>query len=200
MPIGRKSFTLIELLIVVAIIAILAAIAVPNFLEAQVRSKVSRVRADMRALKTALEAYATDYGKYPMLRNRPDQQNRGGIGDAVDLTTPVAYITSVGMPDPFRRATIDSHQVTWADTMTYGYVNINLCREQESIGDPLSSPQYLLFSWGPDFVVGPDPVTGAPSFYGDYAADPVGTNRYALWEYDPTNGTKSPGDILVWQG
>ena len=60
----RKAFTLIELLIVVAIIAILAAIAVPNFLEAQVRAKVSRVKNDMRTGATGLEAYAVDYGKY----------------------------------------------------------------------------------------------------------------------------------------
>ena len=59
------AFTLIELLIVVAIIAILAAIAVPNFLEAQVRSKVSKSRNDMRALATALETYKIDTNRYP---------------------------------------------------------------------------------------------------------------------------------------
>ena len=55
-----RAFTLIELLIVVAIIAILAAIAVPNFLEAQVRAKVSRVKSDMRSLATAIETYRID--------------------------------------------------------------------------------------------------------------------------------------------
>ncbi|MEO8376979.1 MAG: prepilin-type N-terminal cleavage/methylation domain-containing protein, partial [Candidatus Sumerlaeota bacterium] len=61
----KKGFTLIELLIVVAIIAILAAIAVPNFLEAQTRSKVSRVKADMRSIATAVEAYRIDNNTYP---------------------------------------------------------------------------------------------------------------------------------------
>jgi len=64
-----KGFTLIELLIVVAIIAILAAIAVPNFIEAQSRAKISRAKADMRSLATAIESYAVDNNQYPVLVN-----------------------------------------------------------------------------------------------------------------------------------
>ena len=64
-----QGFTLIELLIVVAIIAILAAIAIPNFIEAQVRSKVSRAKADMRSIATALEGYRVDNTGYPVDAN-----------------------------------------------------------------------------------------------------------------------------------
>src|SRR5690242_2638558 len=80
-----SGFTLIELLIVVAIIAILAAIAVPNFLEAQTRSKVSRVKADERSIATAIESYAVDTNHYP-------------FDVAIDVTFP--YYLSVGLSTP----------------------------------------------------------------------------------------------------
>src|SRR5512135_1472624 len=90
----RRAFTLIELLIVVAIIAILAAIAVPNFLEAQTRAKVSRVRADLRTVATALEAYAVDNAKFP-----PND----GVYNVLpkQISTPVAYLSSGLLVDPF---------------------------------------------------------------------------------------------------
>ncbi|HUT25407.1 MAG TPA: prepilin-type N-terminal cleavage/methylation domain-containing protein, partial [Sumerlaeia bacterium] len=96
----RPAFTLIELLIVVAIIAILAAIAVPNFLEAQVRSKVSRAHTDMRAVAVALEAYRTDNNRYPS--GAYGQSLTGNIlsNRLKPLTTPIAYITSIPA-DPF---------------------------------------------------------------------------------------------------
>ena len=88
-----KCFTLIELLIVVAIIAILAAIAVPNFLEAQVRSKVARCKSDMRNLANALEAYFVDNNKYVTensdllgILNESERAARGFRW----LTTPIA--------------------------------------------------------------------------------------------------------------
>lgn len=62
---NESGFTLIELLIVVAIIGILAAIAIPNLLQAQVRAKIARVKADMHTVVTAMELYAVDHNDYP---------------------------------------------------------------------------------------------------------------------------------------
>ncbi len=98
---AHRAFTLIELLIVVAIIAILAAIAVPNFLEAQVRAKVSRVQNDMRSVATALESYRIDGNSYPVVY--PENNWVNGFVDGAFyafLTTPISYITA-GPKDPF---------------------------------------------------------------------------------------------------
>jgi type II secretion system protein G len=61
----EKGFTLIELRIVVAIIGIIAAIAIPNLLNAIDRGKQKRTMADMRSIGTAIESYAVDNNFYP---------------------------------------------------------------------------------------------------------------------------------------
>ncbi len=63
---NRKGFTLIELMIVIAIIIILAAVAIPNYLKMTQRAKKSRVASDFQTLGTALESYRTDWGQYPV--------------------------------------------------------------------------------------------------------------------------------------
>jgi len=71
----RRGFTLIELMVVIAIIIILAAIAIPNYLKMTERAKRSRLSSDYATLATVLETFKTDWGVYP-------------VGTAVVVSTP----------------------------------------------------------------------------------------------------------------
>ena len=201
-----KGFTLIELLIVVAIIAILAAIAVPNFLEAQVRSKVSRVKADQRTLSIAVESYAIDNNKVPFgfqesktagqcqsvaFSNKLQVQSR--------LTTPVAYITTL-LQDPFReKGAINTtggadYGMTIYDYESYicqAYLNTNANAERAHS----NGYDWVIWSVGPKRQNGGliAPIllgtAGLPNFAGQGELIP-------RWVYDPSNGTVSYGWLM----
>ena len=74
----QAGFTLVEIMIVVAIIALLAAIAVPGFLRARKRSQASRIINDLRLVDSAVDQYAIENAKL--------------TGDAVGITDWTKYL------------------------------------------------------------------------------------------------------------
>ena len=123
------AFTLIELLIVVAIIGILAAIAVPNFLNARMRATIARMESDLKAVGDALMMYRIDNRCYfEQMGGNPYQELRR-------LTTPISYIAQIPH-DPFRRANAKYTSVT----PNYDY---------SSYG-PECKTDWLLHGLGPD--------------------------------------------------
>ena len=179
----RDGFTLIELLIVVAIIAILAAIAVPNFLEAQVRSKVSKVKSDFRTLKTGMESYAVDNTRYPLDNDAGTGFAGGDYRTWIALTTPVAYLTSV-FANPFRDPRIPKNP--YSNFEVYEFWGGSW--EQQKAALASFGVAYRITSTGPDLF-----RDGAPS------AQDCGEQNAAFFNrvYDATNGTKSGGDLLA---
>ncbi|MFH1737710.1 MAG: prepilin-type N-terminal cleavage/methylation domain-containing protein, partial [bacterium] len=128
-----RAFTLIELLIVVAIIGILAAIAMPNFMNARMRAQVTRATADLRSIRTAIDMYTTDHGREILdTVEIPNYTIAWQVW--AQLTTPVSYMSPGSLRDSFIPET-NPHSSGAADEAveigTYQYHNIKIWREQD---------------------------------------------------------------------
>lgn len=95
----ERGFTLIELMVVVLIIAILIAIAVPTFLGAQDRARNRAAQSELRNALTAAEALATDYERYWKVEQVCEGTSAGATADFIAaLQDSEGSLTFVPMP------------------------------------------------------------------------------------------------------
>lgn len=200
----RQAFTLVELLIVVAIIGILSAIALPNYRNATIKSHVVKAKMDLRTLSVGLESYRLDNSKFP-------RKNSDVLFFTYylmpDLTTPVAYVSNPNVIDPFgpveeyeevRQAPgFDEEGFTTKQLplIKNSYTYVPYASLSRIHGRPeIHKEGFALVSVGPDrqdsFIVDyPFP---------EYYRFPGETVRDSI--YNPSNGIDSFGDIGYFGG
>ncbi len=189
-----QGLTLIELLIVVAIVGILASIAIPNFLLSQVRARVARVQADHQAIGVALELYRLDENDYPPMR----EPNFSGGPPAIQgselkwwyvpnvLSTPVAYLSKSEILCPFGGNYDKEPYFPDEIWKRYGYENI-----AEMVAKAQSGWTVFQWRYPPEAI----------AWSGFWRLQCVGPDK--IWNpsvtYDPSNGVISGGDIIRTQ-
>jgi len=194
MKTNHPGFTLIEILIVVAIIGILAAIAVPNFNNALIKAKVTRVKADMTSIATAIDMYGIDYKGFPVpgdamgVTINLSSPNTPWTATKLSptLTTPVPYMSmlpfdlfnehSKGAARRYNYATKDYADVI-SDPVEIKGRSVSAFDKFVRKMYWAGRVSYLLHSYGPDCDTDiPEERTTA--------------------HYDATNGIYSSGDVL----
>ena len=209
-----RGFTLIELLIVVAIIAILAAIAIPNFLDAQIRSKVSRVKTDQRSVATALESYFVDTNRYVGYAVGNEAANGFAIPTAPGTGSDEAGCTLIYTFRVWSATSYRHHTLTTPLSYMSSYIrDIFADTKGAGFGYYCDLNGWIVTSFGPDTDENDPTAPGdirmtnnepeVESVYNSVFSQPTltllclasSTAPNEAFTYDPTNGTISPGDI-----
>jgi len=208
-----KGFTLLELLIVVAIIAILLSIGIPNYRNARIRGRVAAAHSNLKRVETALDWYASDHGAYPTTMSMHPRDPLALLANPQlrVLTTPVAYLNGGSLRDPF--GVVESQINTPTLSSNNDFPKLVQPNEERSLlyfhypslayrlGAPsISMNGSSAVSIGPDRK---DSLGAYRPFGSDLFAANLTTYGFASpldTVYSPTNGSASPGDIARFVG
>jgi len=211
-----KGFTLIEFLLVIAIISIIAAIVVPNIMSANIRAKVTAIERELGSIAIALEDHKTDRGFYPVEpQNDPghsglnaDEIGSSGVAlsgnSAAGLGKLIYPVTSSSnsvylytIPgDPFN----NNGEEEWDGSS--GAHNHHYCYftgKDDGNGNRINSQSgdskayyWALVSYGPDKD---QDITSYVEAW--KAVDTNAPNYNPAKAYNPDNGITSSGDIII---
>lgn len=219
---GTRSsgFTLVEILVVAAIMALLAAIAIPNFQQYLVSTKVTKARTEMGEVGKALQAYFIDHNEFPAVDH--SDPNLGGFGvnrrvgnrsqqlermptfrervnDEDELATlihPEAYMSQYP-EDPFASSSGATYSYSTPDETTLGIGSVRRGWILWSFGPDTDERTGDYGGYGGDIeLVG---VPNAPRVHPDFYNPRTFLPQDPLVEaqYDPTNGLRSDGDVFM---
>ncbi|MBD3266564.1 prepilin-type N-terminal cleavage/methylation domain-containing protein [bacterium] len=220
----QRAFTLIELLIVVAIIGILAAIAVPNFMNAQTRAKISRELSDMKAISMGVQQIRLDTGHllidcwdddvdegdqivldiFKGVGYEPDNIKRHTTHILAPLTSPVSYLSSIPT-DPFlEKNPSDVNQRGFGSALTT-YLYVDFDPHVPLTGSNSNNMNLAALELPVCRVLGIQPLkknefavvgVGPDARLGSAA----GINPDRGVPYDASNGLRSVGDVYMRNG
>ena len=198
----KKAWVLAEWLTALALLAVIAMIALPNYFEAKTRGDVSQVLADLRRLETAMTSYRLDNGRwmpdmFEYIVYRTPSIPVSGSNDPFiygPLTTPVTYLGTIPL-NPFESVRrVDNTPVQ--NHLCYHYYGQGWQKMAASAGASYNSDnflgQWIFLSSGPDHIFD----------YGEwsmYIPEREANGGASPREYDPTNGAVSSGDIVRWE-
>lgn len=181
---SRKAFTIIELLTVIAVVAILMAIAFGIYRSVNERGQMTRAEAEIAALAQALEQYRNHYGDYPWIPGTTEEQRserlyealngeRGPTGMRLNPKGRVFIererfrLANPNEPDASGNYLMDP----WNNRYQYYY------KRQADDGAAWENASYVLFSKGPSGNSDDPPADGRPQYDHPDNRDNIYANR-----------------------